>query len=323
MLKRFSPFVLLFLLLTACSTLGQEQRPPEDFARPDSKFFNVDGVEVYVEQRGPQVGDAVLMLHGFGGSSFQWRQTLDVLAGAGYRAVAYDRPGAGLSDKPAEFDYSSVGQAEFLVELMDTLRIERAALIGHSQGGRVLAEFAIRYPERISQLVVVAGAITTTESEQVLEIPELATDALRLPLFAEPVIDVLGQVLQGFATEDQLREAFAVNVYDVDALSDEVLDGYLQSFRVEGWQDGLLYNTRDIEFDSISRERLAQITAPTLLIWGKEDTVVPIESGLPLREILPNSVWIAYDDVGHLPMEENPATFNQDVLDFLRTYRDQ
>lgn len=321
MIKRLLPFTIFaLLLLSACSTLGQEQRPPAEFARPDSKFLNVNGLNIYTEQRGPTDGDAVLLLHGFAGSTFQWRHTLDALADAGYRAVAYDRPGAGLSDKPATFDYSSVGQAVFLLTLMDQLQIERAVLVGHSQGGRVLAEFAIRYPERISQLVVVAGAIIETE-QQAIEIPGFANDALRLPLSAEPFVALAGAVLQGVATEEQLRQAIAANVYDPVVLTDDVLEGYLQPFRVEDWQNGLLYNSRDIELDPVSEARLAQINAPTLLIWGKEDAVVPIERGTPLREILPNTVWRVYENVGHLPMEEVPQQFNADVLTFLADFR--
>lgn len=316
-MKKIALLSMLLLLLVGCDTLGQEQRPATDFARANGQFITIDDVRVYYEVLGPRDGTPIIFLHGFGGSSFQWRASLPVLADAGFYAIAYDRPGAGFSDKPFDFNYSSENQAEFLRQLIRTLNIERAAVVGHSQGGRVAAEFAIQYPQLISRLVLVAPAIQGTEQTPVAGLPESATAALRLALSAEPVSSRAGNLLQNFATIDTLRQTLDMSVADPAVLTDDVLNGYLEPFRTENWETGVLGMLRDGETTSLSQERLTVINAPTLILWGTDDMIVPITEAEVLIDVLPNDRLITYDNTGHLPMEEVPVAFNQDILNFI------
>jgi pimeloyl-ACP methyl ester carboxylesterase len=110
-------------------------------------------VHTFVQESGPTDGPAVVLVHGFGGSTFNWRYTLPALAEAGYRAVALDLMGFGLSDKSFDQDDSHAAQADFVADVMTALDIQRATLVGHSMGGNVIAHFALKYPERVEGLV--------------------------------------------------------------------------------------------------------------------------------------------------------------------------
>lgn len=132
---------------------------PQTLAVDGGRFVTVDGLQTYVVERGPSDGTAVIFLHGLFGSTYTWRNQLDVAADAGYRAIAFDRPGAGLSAKPESADYSHASQADFTAALLDALNLPQVVIVGHSAGGNVLAHFALRHADRVTRLVIVDGAI--------------------------------------------------------------------------------------------------------------------------------------------------------------------
>ena len=166
-MKRKIAYVLLGLL--AFVLIGpyliplpaQPDRAPEDVAPADGRFVTVGGLRTFVQEAGPADWPPVLLIHGFGGSTFNWRLTLPALADAGYRAIALDLKGFGLADKSFDQDYSHAAQADFAVEAMTALGVERATLVGHSMGGSVIAHLALKYPERVDGLVFAAAAVMT------------------------------------------------------------------------------------------------------------------------------------------------------------------
>ena len=107
---------------------AQPDRAPEDVAPSDGRFLTVGGVRTFVQESGPTDGPVVVLVHGFGGSTFNWRYTLPALAEAGYRAVALDLKGFGLSDKAFDEDDSHLAQADFVAEVMTALDIQSATI---------------------------------------------------------------------------------------------------------------------------------------------------------------------------------------------------
>jgi pimeloyl-ACP methyl ester carboxylesterase len=299
--------LLLLLTLSGLATAQEDYADPADFADPDGVFLDVDGLQTYVWVRGPEDGAPVLLMHGFGGSTYNFRYNIDALAEAGYRAIAFDRPPFGLTAKPADYDYSHAAQAEFVAALMDELDIETASFVGHSMGGNVLAHFALRYPERVDKIMIVSGAILTGGA------PGAVGDLLESPLLS----GLVSEAVRTFITPESLIESLESAYADTDLLTSEARERLTAPLRIEGWQDGLAGLITDSGDNTLDTERLAEITAPTLLIWGEEDALVPLEDGEQLVELIPGATLITYTDVGHLPMEELPEQFNQDVLAFL------
>lgn len=303
LLLAFVLFVLPFFI-----PLPVQGQDPATLADPDGQFVTVDGIGVYYIEAGDPEGEVLLLLHGFGGSTFSWRENIDALAEAGYRVIAFDRPGFGLSDKEFDYDYSVAAQADFTVRLMDALDIDRATLVGHSAGGGVIAQVAVRHPERVERLVLVDGAVRLNQQYN----PLMGTLASFQPSARWARI-----AMRGLLTEERFTEILASAYGDPAFVDETVAAGYARVLQTPRWDEALLGMMRDMGDSTITDEQLGQIGVPTLLMWGGADTWVPLSNGEALRDLIPGSALKIYPDVGHLPMEEAPAEFNRDLLAFL------
>ncbi|MCS6870487.1 MAG: alpha/beta hydrolase [Anaerolineae bacterium] len=297
--------VPFFLPVTAANA------DPHTLADPNGVFITLNGGEVYYIAYGDENAPAVVFLHGLFGSTFTWRKNLEVVAAAGYRAIAFDRFGAGLSDKRESLDFSHAAGADLTAALLDALKIERATIVGHSAGGNVLAHFALRYPERVDKLVIVDGAIIGPSGPP----PFISA------LVAFPPINRWARVLLGaLLTESRLAEAVEAFYVKRDWLTEADLAGYWRPFQAKDWDVGLVGLVRDSATNRLSDNqvaRLAQFAPRTLIIWGEADTVTPFEIGRELAQRLSGAQFISYSGVGHQPMEELSDAFNRDLIAFL------
>ena len=293
---------------------GPAGKPPQGVAPASGHFISVRGRETYIEEAGPAAGPAVILVHGLGGSTFSWRETLPALGAAGFRAVALDLPGFGLAEKRFQADYSHGTQADFVAGLMDSLQIEQATLVGHSMGGNVVAHFALAYPGRVQSLVIVDGAIVPPGGRGFG--PPGVGPLLRLP----PARRWARLLLRTYLSQERFAQMLRSAVADPAFVSDEVVAGYARPRRVKDWDLALLGIVRDGQANALP-EPLSTIQAPALLIWGAEDTWVPPQAGERLQAELPQARLVLLEDAGHLPMEERPQAFNEVLLEFLRAGR--
>jgi pimeloyl-ACP methyl ester carboxylesterase len=308
----------LICFLAASVSAQATPRPvtPQDLADPDGQFVEINGASVYYRARGPQDGPPVLLLHGFLGSTVSWDETLGILADAGYRAVAFDRPPFGLSDKRPELDYSLEAQAAVTAGLMDELGIESAALVGHSQGGAVVAQFALAYPGRAEKLVFVAGAVGLRQEDYGAD----AQDTGQMFGFmddADPNSPLARLALRALFTSGFTRDLLRRSMNNSDRMTPAMMERSAAFLRLPGWEAGLLAFARDSDLRGIEADRLADVEIPALLIWGEADRFVPVSVGERLRDALPNAAWVVYPDVGHILMLEASEQFHADLLAFL------
>ncbi len=319
---------LLLVLPAQAQDDAPETFPPETFAADNGMFVTLAGADVYVETTGNPDEQAVILLHGFGGSTFTWRDALGILGDSGYYAIAYDRPPFGLSEKSADVRIDGEAQVERLAALMDELEIESAVLVGHSAGGGVISRFVTAYPERVAGLVYVAGVAPLPPDDD-----ETAEDESGSPLGGlsdlAANIDTESEAFLNLLTNFLTRERFLgilESAYDpAFEVSDEIRDGYAQILQVDDWQVGLAQIlTQQETSDPIDPATFAQAVEglPVTLIWGENDTWVPLSRGEALAELVPNAELIAYAGVGHLPMEEAPEQFIDDLIAFLMTIND-
>lgn len=283
---------------------------PSELAWDDSRFVDVDGVEFHYLQQGD--GECVvILLHGFGASAFSWRETLDDLS-ARCTVIAFDRPAFGLTERPTrgewrdENPYTLTAAADQTIALMDALEIERAILVGHSAGGTVATIAASRYPERVRGLVLEAPAIYTQGGVPQWIRPVLATPQARRigPL-------LLRRQLAGDAGEEFIRAAWA----DPSAVTEETLEGYRRPLRVADWDRALWeFTIAPRTADPVAA--LGSLTMPTLVIAGEQDTYVPYEQSARLAEEL-RIRFVTFEDAGHIPHEEHPARFSNEIFRFL------
>jgi len=295
----------------------QPDREAEDVAAElglAGALVDAGGTRTWVEEAGPVEGIPVVLIHGFGGWAWSWRATLPALAAAGYRALAVDLANFGLSDKSWDLDTRHAAQADLVAAVMDARGISRATLVGHSMGGNVLAWFAARHADRIDGAVLVDAATGPAASGGG---PAFVGSLVRLPNVRRIGQLVLRSQLDEARMADILRSAYA----DPTRVTTEDVSGYAAPLQTVDWDLGLLAILRDSGDSALDSSIGEVLRVPTVIIWGRDDPWIPLASGEALRDALPDAEWHIIDDAGHLPMEEQPAAFNDVLLAWLESTR--
>lgn len=314
---------IVILLVVGVLTIGPYMIPlpptseasPEAFARPGGRFVRADGTRTWIQETGPPDGPDVVFLHGFGGSTFSWRDTLGPVGAAGFHAVALDLRGFGLSDKSPDADYSHPAQARFVLAVMDELNLADAVIVGHSMGGNVAATMALDAPGRVRGLVLVDAATGPGATGGGPGGPLLGG------LMELPPAQRLAQVLlRTVATPERVAEVLRSAYLDPGRVTTDVEAGYLIPQRLADWDLALIGIIRDGGGNALG-ERFPTITIPTLVIWGDQDPWVPRSAGEAIRDALPDARLAIIADSGHLPFEEQPRAFLAALLPYLEERR--
>ena len=254
-------------------------------------------------------GSPLVLIHGLGASCEYWRYNVRALS-QGYQVYAFDLPGFGRSDKRIE-DLSLPFAGEFVAAFLDAQGVERASLVGNSLGGAVSLQFAVQYPHRLEKLVLV------TSGGLGRELP-LSFRLLKIPLWGEFMAWAWG-------TRPGMRVAQRSIVYEPQVMRDAFVDHVAELARLPGAKEMLLSVARigiDLRgqnmklLDPLLR-RVPEIEAPTLIIWGVQDPVIPVAHAHLAHQMIRNSQLHILDRCGHVPQIEKPEEFNQLVLDFL------
>lgn len=250
----------------------------------------------------------VILIHGAGGSVEFWYYNIAELARQ-YRVIAIDMVGSGRSDKPFT-SYSLSFQAQFIRDFMQVMGIESATLVGHSMAGGAALKLAWMEPERVKKLVLVGSfglGREVTVSARLATLP-FAVRSL------QPSPNVMRSMLQQ-------------NVYDVNAIPEEWIDLRYPIFALPGRKEPLIQMARsNLNLfgvkESVYRpivESLPTIVAPALIIWGKQDRILPVDHAHIAAKRMPNALQPRlFDRCGHYPHLEYPMQFNQAVLEFLK-----
>ena len=307
--------ILLVLPLVVPIPPLRDTVPPQQLADPDSLFAEVRGVLLHYNLAG-HGEPGYLLLHGFASSVFSWREVLHPL-GAESQAVAYDRPGFGLTERPMpgewtdENPYSPSFQAGLAVGLMDYLGMERAILVGNSAGGAIAIHAALEYPERVTALVLISPAVSSGSSGGGSRwLPEWLA-----PLAATPQFRRLGPLLvRNIQTWG--RDLAERSWHDPSKITDDLWSGYLKPLKAENWDRAFwefLLASEPLEVSG----RLGELTMPVLVITGDDDRVVPTEQTLQLAGGWKSARLVVLPECGHVPQEECPGAFLEAIEDFV------
>lgn len=280
--------------------------PPEAFAEPDSQFIRLRGVRIHLKNKGSGL-PALILLHGFGASIFTWREVLAPLA-AQKQVIAFDRPAFGLSERPlhwqGENPYTPEFQVELVLALMDYYQLEQAVLVGNSAGGTIAVLTALEHPERVAALVLVDAAIYAGGS------PIWFSWLARTPQM-QHLGPLIARNIQNWGM-DFARSAW----HDPSKITPEIWEGYTLPLKVENWDRALWLFTSSSRHLKLE-ERLHEILAPTLVISGDDDRIVPLEDSQRLASELPNAQLVVIPNCGHIPQEECPDAFLAAINAFL------
>ncbi|MNI18325.1 2-hydroxy-6-oxononadienedioate/2-hydroxy-6-oxononatrienedioate hydrolase [compost metagenome] len=251
--------------------------------------------------------ETVLMLHGSGPGASGWanfNRNIEPLVEAGYRVILMDCPGWSKSDSIVCTGSRSDLNARVLEGLLDVLGLERVHILGNSMGGHSAVAFALANPQRVGKLVLMGGG--TGGASSFVPMP---TEGIKLlqGLYREPTVENLKKMMNVFVfdTSDLTEELFQTRLDNMLSRRDH-LENFVESHSINPKQ-----------FPDFG-PRLGEIKAQTLVIWGRNDRFVPMDTGLRLIAGIPNSELHVFNNCGHWAQWEHADTFNRMVLDFLR-----
>jgi pimeloyl-ACP methyl ester carboxylesterase len=251
-------------------------------------------------------GKPVVLIHGLGSRWQIWIETIPTLARE-YRVIALDLPGFGSSQMPEE-EISISLFADTVDALCEELDTGPAAIVGHSMGGHTAAELALRHPQRVERLVLL-GAAGVSTSDVLPQLGLAFLTGLQLVAPKHPTAQL--RMLR----RPKLRHAlFASIVRHPLRIDPAVLYEQMRGFPKEALVPSFAAIT-GYDF----RERLEEIEAPTLIMHGREDALVPLADATEYERHLHNSRTVIFDDTGHCPNIERPRRFNEELLRFLGT----
>ena len=263
------------------------------------------GIPVHYVRAGQ--GPAILLIHGLGSSWLTWQLNIQPLVQAGYTVIALDLPGHGDSGKPADLDYHPAAAAELVHGFLHALDIPRAHLVGNSGGGLVAGLVALAHPEMVDRLVLVSAGGLGREVSWPLRL-------VSLPLAGELVYR-LGLI----DIYDIPKSIF----YRPPAFLDQVWPEIQRTNGRSGARRTALRAIRSsIDLfgqkpERLILNRLNDLKAPLMTIWGEQDQIIPVSHAQALREILPDSLVYTIPECGHWPQMEHAERFNGLLIQFL------
>jgi pimeloyl-ACP methyl ester carboxylesterase len=296
------PYDIMFSFRTETRELNDETR-----RLTGGSFVPLtDGVTHY-ELSNITKDTTVVLVHGFSVPYFIFDPTLHFLTQNNFRVLRYDLYGRGFSDRP-DTDYNIDLFVRQLTELLDALRLTRpVSLIGLSMGGPITATFTARYPQRVGKLVLIdpAGAHPLPYSRL-------------LNLVTKPFV---GEVLLGLlvASSGIIRN-IASNFLKEQHLDENFQERYLIQLQFKGFKRAILSTIRNSMVDSCieTYRKVGRLDKPSMLLWGRHDTTVPLEHSEDICQAIPNIEFHIIEDSTHIPHYEKPEETNTLLLEFLR-----
>jgi pimeloyl-ACP methyl ester carboxylesterase len=246
-------------------------------------------------------GPVLLLVHGMAGSRENWREVIEPLS-RDHTVIAADLPGHGSSESGSG-DYSLGAHASSLRDLLLSLGHERATVVGHSLGGGIAMQFTYQYPEMVERLVLVSSGGLGPEVSPVLRAAALPGADLFIAATAGPgarVGSLLGRGLGAFGLRPNADVAEVARGY-ASLADSERRAAFLETLRAVVGTGGQKVAAGD-------RLYLAE-ALPILIVWGREDPIIPVAHGEAAVETLPGARLEVFDDVGHLPQVEAPGRF--------------
>ncbi len=270
--------------------MQQQSSPPKGI------IIDIDQYQIHILSYGDVANPAVVFLHGSGpGASAysNFKQNIDTVVSAGYRALLIDMLGFGYSSKPADCDYTTQLFASTVLAVLDKLDVSRVVMIGNSLGGAVCIRIALDYPQRVSQLVLMApGGIETRET-----------------YFAMPgMTKMVNSFVGGELDKNGLRSILKILVFDKNQVTDELVE---ERYAILQTQPKEVLSRMIIP--SMEHE-LANIKCPILGFWGQQDEMTPASGAQKFLQQCSQCQFLMMTDCGHWVMVEHSEWFNSQLF---------
>ncbi|TNC89357.1 MAG: alpha/beta hydrolase [Alcanivorax sp.] len=310
LIKLITGLIAVVLLLSAgmVAATWEPDRSVEElrerWAPPPSQFIEVGGQLVHLRDEGPrQDTTPIVLLHGTSASLHTWDGWVAELSQT-RRVIRFDLPGFGLTGPAADGNYSLAAYVDFVIDVMDTLGIERFVLAGNSLGGSIAWRTTAAHPQRIEKLILVDSGGYPFEAESM----PLAFVISQTPLLNR----IMEFTLPRSAVESSVRDVYG----DPSRVTPELVDRYFDLSLREGNRGALRERFAQLEYQDQSA-LVQTIQQPTLVIWGAQDRLIPPSIARRFEQDLPNGQLVMFAELGHVPHEEAPTETVAAVTKFL------
>ena len=281
----------------------------KELAGEYSNFITLNGIEVHYEFAKGKSDYLVVLLHGFGASTFSFRHLLQDFAKFG-DVIAYDRPCFGLTVRPKDWLGENPYGFQAQLKLLDAIvqefgKSKKIILVGHSAGAAIAAEWALFNADKVAALIL--------EEPAILSKP-LVPHSLG-KLFRSKLFDRVGvRLVSGFQ-----KTGLAIlyrSWYDKSGITEEALESYQLPLKIKGWEAAFWEFTRN-GVDSSIQDNLADLHVRTLVTVADHDEIIYPKYSIKVAHHIPNSTLVEFKNCGHIPHEEQPKEFMGAVADFL------
>ncbi|MCX2743333.1 alpha/beta hydrolase [Mangrovivirga sp. M17] len=313
-MKKLGKFIKLvfatLLIIIALTALffGHSNIPLEElkakYANDASAFISINGADVHYRDEGNQADSLpIVLIHGTGASLHTFNVWANELKSE-HRVVRMDLPGYGLTGPFANQDYSIDHYVDFLNTFLDSLNIDNCILAGNSLGGHIAWRFTDEYPEKVNKLILIDAAGYPFKSKS----RPLAFQMAKIPV----VNSAFTFITPRFVVKSSIK-----NVYVNDSkVTEELIDRYFELTLRKGNRQAFV-DAFDTRKNTEAYKNIPSIKKRTLVLWGAQDDLIPVDQAHRFHEDLPNDTLVILDNAGHVPMEEVPNRSLTVVRDFI------
>ena len=259
----------------------------------EEKFLQIDGHKIRYLESGNSKNTLVL-LHGLGASAERWLNVIPLFSKE-YTVIVPDLIGFGLSDKP-QADYTPEYFIDFVEQFFAQTGITRPNLIGSSLGGQIAANYTSSHTDEIEKLILVSPAGAMKQSTPALDAYVMA--AL-------------------YPSEQTAKNAFELMEASGEEVSQEIVTGFIERMKLPNAKLAFMSTVLGLKNSKSITTKLGSITTPTLIIWGADDPVIPIDCSDSFISSIQDCRFFRMDGCGHTPYVQDPHTFATKVLEFL------
>lgn len=302
---------LIVLLIVAVIIMFSHRDIPLDdlkikYANSNSSFVAVNKIDVHFRDEGVQTDTIpIVLIHGTGASLHTFNAWSDRLKKS-HRVIRMDLPAYGLTGPFPDKNYTMANYTAFLKDFLIALNIKQCVLAGNSLGGAIAWNFTLEQPSTVTKLILIDASGYPIASKSV----PIAFSLARIP--------VINKLLT-FITPRFLVRSSVENVYfDSSKVTDLVVERYFNLTLRAGNRKAFVDRLK-IPKDTSTYRFIKSIQQPTLILWGAEDLLIPVENAYKFQEDLPNNTLVILENTGHTPMEESPLESLAPVISFLKT----
>ena len=300
---------LVLIALVISVLFGYRDLPFDElkskYAPAPSIFMAVDGMDVHFRDEGNQADSIpIVLIHGTGSSLHTFDDWADNLK-EDYRVIRMDLPAYGLTGPFPDRNYSIDNYVVFIKNFLASLGIKKCRLTGNSLGGNIAWNFTLQYPEMVDKLILIDAAGYPASSKSI----PIAFKIARIPVLN----NMFTYISPRFIVEASVKNVYADKSKVTDAIVDRYFELSLREGNRQAFVDRLSFH------DKVNAHlNIKNIRQPTLVLWGAEDLLIPIEKANLFHEDLPNDTLVIIKNSGHIPMEESPIESLKPLRSFLK-----